>query len=197
MTVISFPFVLAYDRGRFLRREHIAPGSAVYSLLPETEKAFREIAEPQAYYALPSSPLSMEGVSGGARILCAATLGEGISGLMQERTEAGHVTEAYLLSALADEALFALSEALCRKLREDFPALSSPLFPGDALPLPLQKDILDCFRRERFWVDITINHSFMLTPEKTMLWLFPAENSGAADTPCAVCSRHGSCFPGS
>ena len=188
------PFSPLCDRASVCTRLALRPGTPLRrraeELFPRLEEILhRSLRGVLAYALSPALPaLGMPELDGaGDRIVCLATLGADISREITALSENREIFSAYLLDGMANEVLFSAADALYRsaadRAAEGGCHLSRRYAPGDGeLPLETNSLLLACFAGEEPLAHITASSSGVLTPGKTLLSIFGADESFAGET---------------
>ncbi len=134
------------------------------------------------------------------QIVCLVYSSQKIMDILEEMSAKGDYLELYLLNDLTNDMLFnasnQLNEYLAKGFKEEGLFLTRKFFPGEGdVPLELQKNLFDLLKKERDF-DLDINSSYMLIPEKSMMYAFGADKNNE-EVPwqhdCGLCSRE-DCF---
>ncbi len=197
-----------YSRRRIYKRLHIEPGTPVFdyaeNAFPGIVKAMEENLRMENCYSVFPRRLSF-GVNDVDRAQlqvaclssCSASILDAIIGMMDR----GDYLESYILNDLSNEVLFNASNQMNReiaaKVGRQGCRLSRRYSPGeDGLELEYQRPLLDCFRGEPRLSHVILTDSFMLEPEKSMLYVFGADPSfpeRSVEHDCSQCANS-SCF---
>lgn len=130
------------------------------------------------------------------QVVCLMYASRKIGHIMEEMTENGDYLECYILNDLSNDLLFNASNQLNKFLTETYEkqekCLTQKFFPGEGeVPLETQKTLLDIMK-EKNNLEVEINDSFMLTPEKSMLYAFGADSANEKrswEHDCSLCNR--------
>ena len=197
-----------YSRSRIYRRLHIEPDTPVFeyaeSAFPALVKLMEENLRMQNCYSIFPRQLciGVEDVDNAKMQVaclssCSGAIMDAITGLLDR----GDYLEGYILNDLSNEVLFNASNQMNReiaaKLSRQGCRLSRRYSPGEGgVELHCQLPLLDCFRDEPRLSHVTLTESFMLEPEKSMLYIFgadPAYPERSVEHDCSQCPNT-SCF---
>ena len=180
---------IQYDQARIFRRLHIEPGTYVYEYCTENfprlaEELQRRLRMTNCFCILNKPiPLGIEDIDNCQKqVVCLASCSSEILQAVEDLAAKGDFLESYLLNDLANEALFNASDQMNRQAEALVEAMGCHLTqrysPGEgAVPIELQKDLLECFRNDPALQHIHLTESYMLAPEKFMLYIFGADPS--------------------
>lgn len=197
-----------YDLNRVFRRLKIEPGTHVYEYAEEVfPKLIRTVEEKldmvNCYVVLHHGPsVNIEEVdSCSHQIVCLCSCSSRITQAIGHLLDQGDYLEGYLLNDLANEIMFNGSDQMNRQIAADLAAVDSRLTrrysPGEGeMDLPYQGLLLQCFREDHRLDFVKLTDSFMLTPEKSMLYLYGADqrNPGVSvEHDCSICANK-TCF---
>ena len=135
------------------------------------------------------------------QIVCLCSCSSRITQAIGHLLDQGDYLEGYLLNDLANEIMFNGSDQMNRQIAADLAAVDSRLTrrysPGEGeMDLPYQGLLLQCFREDHRLDFVKLTDSFMLTPEKSMLYLYGADqrNPGVSvEHDCSICPNK-TCF---
>ena len=197
-----------YDRNRIFRRLHIQPDTSAYryaeAVFPALERTARQQLRMTHCYAVEEGAPPM-GVPEVDRcryhITCLSTCSEGITAAITQLLERGDFLEGYILNDLANELLFNASDQMNRQISsvmsESGCHLTRRFSPGEQeLGLEYQPVLLSAFRDVPALSHVRLTESYMLHPEKSMLYLFGADCSNpeiSIEHDCSKCPNT-SCF---
>lgn len=130
------------------------------------------------------------------QIVCLVSSSRKLEELLGQMAQRGDYLEGYLLNDLSNELLFQASNQLNRHLSEKYEAegrfLTEKIFPGQGgVPLNRQDTLLRIMK-EKEALPVEINDSFMLLPEKSMLYAFGADAKNEKrpwEHDCSWCDR--------
>ncbi|MDO4554190.1 MAG: hypothetical protein Q4B70_03480 [Lachnospiraceae bacterium] len=130
------------------------------------------------------------------QLVCLCYTTEKILDLINGMMADGDFFEAYIINDMANEALFnasnRMNEHIFQKMKEEGRNLTEKYSPGeDGIPLEYQKDYLDLLLAETD-LEVTINKSYMLIPEKTMMYTYGADTTNpeiSVAHDCRKCSK--------
>lgn len=134
------------------------------------------------------------------QIVCLVYASQKIMDILEEMSAKGDYLESYLFNDLTNDMIFnasnQLNEYLAKSFKEKGMFLTRKYFPGEGdVPLKLQKNLFDLMKKERNF-DLDMNSSYMLIPEKSMMYAFGADKNNE-EVPwqhdCSLCSRE-DCF---
>lgn len=178
-----------YDRSRIFRRLHIEPGTTVYDycegIFPSLEEIVRQKLSMYHCYQVSRGEIRVgipEVDDSAYQVACLSTCTEEILKAVDSLLERGDFLEGYLLNDLSNEILFNASNQMNREIDARLRAagchLSCRYSPGEgALELRHQATLLARFRGEAVLGHIALTDTYMLTPEKSMLYLYGADPS--------------------
>ncbi len=196
--------VLRYDRERVFRRLRICPGTEVYERCVESFPALSRIADRTIqircgyHVSCGKIRVGVPEVDGCAyQIVCLASCGGEIEGEIRRLMDRGEMLEGYLLSELANDALFDCAGQMDRQIgdlaRSAGCRLSHRAVPGEGkVDLRCLAALLAPFREEPSLRCVTLNEAYMLVPERSMLYLFgagPGLPEISVDHDCGRCSN--------
>ena len=135
------------------------------------------------------------------RITCLSTCSEAITKAIAKLLEQGDFLEGYILNDLANEMLFNASNQMNRQIsaamEEKGCHLTRRFSPGEQeLGLEYQSVLLSAFHDVPAVSHVHLTESYMLYPEKSMLYLFGADHSNpeiSVEHDCGKCPNT-SCF---
>lgn len=197
-----------YDRSRIFRRLHIQPDTTAYryagAAFPALERTARQQLCMTHCYAVEEGapPMGLPEVDRCRyRITCLSTCSESITKAISQLIDQGDFLEGYLLNDLVNEMLFDGSEQMNRQIaaamKESNCHLTRRFSPGEQeLDLEYQSVLLDAFRGIPSLSHVRLTESYMLYPEKSMLYLFGADFSNpeiSVEHDCSKCPNT-SCF---
>ncbi len=199
---------LQYDQNRIFRRLHIDSGSYVHEcseeIFPQLESLVREKLHMIHCFRILDTPLQL-GIPDIDRcekqVVCLSSCGPEILQAADALIQQGDFLEGYLLNDLTNEILFNGSDQMNRIAEARVEAMNCHLTrrysPGEgSVPLELQRDLLSCFQNEPALQHIHLTESFMLAPEKSMLYIFgadPRNPKRSVEHDCSQCPNVG-CF---
>ncbi len=193
-----------YSRSRIYRRLHIEPDTPVYEY---SEKAFpnliriveEKLRMENCYSIFPKAlTFDIEKVdSAQLQVACISTCSEDILQAVDDLFEAGDYLDGYILNDLANEILFNASNQMNREIADKVAAfgcrLSRRYSPGeDGLELHYQKPLLKCFEGEPRLAHVILTETYMIKPEKSMLYVFgadPAYPALSLEHNCSLCNN--------
>ena len=197
-----------YDRERIFRRLHVEPDTNAYRYAQSVFPYLEEIAQQQLCmthcYSVEEDapPLGVPEVDRCKyRITCLSTCSEGITKAIAKLLDQGDFLEGYILNDLVNEMLFNASDQMNRQISaamaEKDCHLTRRLSPGEQeLGLEYQSVLLSAFRDTPAVSHVRLTESYMLYPEKSMLYLFGADPSNpeiSVEHDCGKCPNT-SCF---
>ena len=191
-----------YSRTRIYRRLHIEPDTPVYEY---SEKAFpnlirivEEKLRMENCYSIFPRVLSF-GIpkvdEAQFQVACLSSCSEDILRAVDDLFEAGDYLDGYILNDLANEILFNASNQMNREIARKVSSfgcrLSRRYSPGEgSVDLKYQAPLLACFKDEPRLEHVILTDSFMLKPEKSMLYVFgadPAYPELSVEHNCSLC----------
>lgn len=199
---------IQYDRDRIFRRLRIEPGTHVHDYAAASFPTLAEMAETQlrmvhAYTVQKSfPPVGIPEVdSCDYLVTCLSSCSEEIMAAIGGLLEKSDFLEGYILNDLVNEILFNASDQMNRQIAAAMKTLGCHLTrrfsPGEGeLALEYQAPLLETFRGEPSLEHVRLTESFMLYPEKSMLYLFGADRNNpeiSVEHDCGKCPNKG-CF---
>ncbi|WP_294548959.1 hypothetical protein [uncultured Pseudoflavonifractor sp.] len=197
-----------YDRERIFRRLHIEPDTNAYQYAQSVFPSLAEIARQQLCmthcYSVDENepPVGVPEVDRCKyRITCLSTCSENITREISQMLAQGDFLEGYILNDLVNELLFNASDQMNRQIsaamEEKGCHLTQRFSPGEReLGLEYQSSLLSAFHNIPAVSHVRLTESYMLYPEKSMLYLFGADRSNpeiSVEHDCGKCSNT-SCF---
>ncbi|MCI9121123.1 MAG: hypothetical protein HFG00_06310 [Oscillibacter sp.] len=176
-----------YDRERIFRRLHIEPGTHVYDYcvdaFPTLEETVRRDLRMYHCYAISQGEFQVglpEVDQCAYQVVCLSTCTEEILESIDALLKKGDFLEGYILNDLCNEILFNASNQMNREVDARLRSMGCHLTrrhsPGEGtLAIRYQSELLACFRSEPTLAHITLTDTYMLTPEKSMLYLYGAD----------------------
>ena len=143
---------------------------------PLIEEVYEELlrtATPFAIYKINQWLTGLKYIDDGQVALVAMTLGKGPDILEETYTEAGKLTEAYMVECLSNEILLGMySEFNQLYARFHRRYVTRYVFIGDDIPVSQMKDILDKLQQcgENSTAEIVANEYGVLTPSKSVVF---------------------------
>ncbi len=191
-----------YDRERIFRRLHIAPGTSVCEYAAEAFPALEDLVRRHlemvhCYTVLEHRDRT--GISevdrGKYVVVCLSSCAQGIVEEITQLLDRGDYLEGYILNDMVNEIFFNASDQMNRVIAAHLRGIGCNLTrrfsPGEGeFALEYQTDLLECFRGESALRDIHLTESYMLYPEKSMLYLFGADPGNPAlsvEHDCRIC----------
>jgi len=197
-----------YDQNRIFRRLKIEPGTHVYEYATEVfPKLTRTVEEKldmvNCYTVLHHAPpVNIPEVDCCShQIVCLSSCSDQITQAIGNLLEQGDYLEGYLLNDLVNEILFNGSDQMNRQIAAELAEgdckLTRRFSPGEGeMDLPYQAPLLQCFREDQRLDFVKLTDSFMLSPEKSMLYIYGADrrNPGVSvEHDCSICPNK-TCF---
>ena len=135
------------------------------------------------------------------QVACLSSCSEEILDVITDMIERGDYLEGYILNDLSNEVLFNASNQMNReiaaKVGERGCRLSRRYSPGEGgVDLCYQQPLLEVFRGEPRLQHVRLTDTFMLEPEKSMLYVFGADPSypeRSVEHDCSQCPNT-TCF---
>ena len=193
---------IQYDQSRIFRRLRIEPDTYVYEYsnehFPELVEQVKDNLHMLHCFCILDTPLKL-GIPDvddcEKQVVCLSSCGPEILQAAENLIEQGDFLEGYVLNDLANEILFNGSDQMNRIAESRVEAMGCHLTrrysPGEgSIPLELQKDLLSCFRNEPALQHVHLTESFMLAPEKSMLYVFgadPKKPKRSVEHDCSQC----------
>lgn len=193
---------IQYDRDRIFRRLRIEAGTNVHHYAAASFPALAEIAETRlqmvhAYTVQKNfQPVGIPEVDSCAYLVtCLSSCSEEIMSAIGGLLEQGDFLEGYILNDLVNEILFNASDQMNRQIAAAMKTLGCHLTrrfsPGEEeLGLEYQAPLLESFQGEQALAHVRLTESYMLYPEKSMLYLFGADGSNpeiSVEHDCSKC----------
>ena len=197
-----------YSRSRIYRRLHIEPDTPVFDYaegaFPSLVEAMEEHLHMENCYSIFPRSLSIgvEDVDDAQlQVACISSCSEEILDVIMDMMDRGDYLEGYILNDLSNEVLFNASNQMNREIAAKVAArgcrLSRRYSPGEGgVELGCQRPLLDAFRGEPRLAHVRLTESFMLEPEKSMLYVFGADPSfpeRSVEHDCSQCPNT-TCF---
>ena len=197
-----------YDQNRIFRRLKIKPETHVYEyatkVFPKLIQIVDENLDMVHCYAVlhHSPPVNIPEVdSCSHQVVCLSACLDQITQAIGNLLEKGDYLEGYLLNDLTNEILFNGSDQMNRQIAADLAKMDCRLTqrfsPGEGeMDLHYQASLLQCFREDQRLDFVKLTDSFMLAPEKSMLYIFGADrrNPGVSvEHDCSICPNK-TCF---
>lgn len=191
-----------YDRERVFRRLNIEPGTNVYdyalSAFPALETIVREKLRMVHGYTVLShpAPVGVPEVDDCAyQVVCLSSCSEEITAAIGQLLERGDYLEGYILNDLVNEILFSGSDQMNRRIAAELAdadcRLTRQFAPGEGeMELSCQADLLAHFREDPALDHVHLTDSYMLIPEKSMLYLYGADRKNperSVEHNCSTC----------
>ena len=176
-----------YDRERVFRRLHIEPGTEVYaysaSVFPRLEELLAQKLHMYNCYQISQGQIRVDlpEVDGCAyQVACLSTCTREIADTIDGLLEQGEFLEGYVLNDLVNDVIFNASDQMNRQIDVRVRSMGCHLTrrwsPGEGeLDLRYQEVLLARFREAADLGHITLNESYMLKPERSMLYLYGAD----------------------
>lgn len=190
-----------YDRDKIFQRLHIQPGTNVYdysvNIFPMLTEIVGQKLRMYHCYQISQGKVRVdlpEVDSCSHQVVCLSTCTTEILDAIEELLKRGDFLEGYILNDLTNDILFNASNQMNReidaKVRSIGCHLSERCSPGEgALDLRHQATLLSCFQEEPLLRHIALTDTYMLTPEKSMLYVYGADASLPWITVEHDCSR--------
>jgi len=129
------------------------------------------------------------------QVVCLSSCSEAIVDTITELLNGGDYLEGYILNDMISEILFNASDQMNRAIAEELALagrrLTRRFSPGEGgMELSWQAALLACFREDHALDYIRLTDTFMLVPEKSMLYLFGADEKNpqlSVEHDCSVC----------
>ncbi len=197
-----------YHRDRIFRRLKIEPGSSVYNYAAAAFPALEQIVSDKlrmvhCYCIIDhTAPIGVPEVDTCSQlVICLSSCSEEIMSAIGDLLDRGDFLEGYILNDLVNEILFNASDQMNRQisaqLRTTDCGLTRRFSPGEEeLSLEFQTRLLEPFRQEPSLDYIQLTESYMLYPEKSMLYLFGADSKNpeiSVEHDCSICPNK-TCF---
>ncbi len=197
-----------YSRSRIYRRLHIEKDTPVFDyseqVFPDLVKAMEEHLHMENCYSILPRGLSIgvEEVDGAQlQVACLSSCSGEILDVITDMIDRGDYLEGYLLNDLSNEVLFNASNQMnleiAARLKERGCRLSRRYSPGEGgVDLQYQRPLLEAFRGEPRLAHVRLTETFMLEPEKSMLYVFGADPSypeRSVEHDCSQCPNT-TCF---
>ena len=197
-----------YSRSRIYRRLHVEAGTPVFDYaegaFPGLVKAMEEhLHMENCYSILPRSLcIGVEDVDNAQmQVACLSSCSAEIMDVITDMMDRGDYLEGYILNDLSNEVLFNASNQMNReiaaKMARQGCRLSRRYSPGEGgVELHCQMPLLEAFKGEPKLAHVRLTESFMLEPEKSMLYVFGADPSypeRSVEHDCSQCPNT-SCF---
>lgn len=193
---------LQYDRERIFRRLKIEPGTHVHDYAMEAFPALARAAEEKlrmvhCYTLLEdAAAVGIPEVDGcDYQVACLSACSQDIMAEIGRLLERGDYLEGYILNDLSNEILFNASDQMNHRIAGELAAMDCRLTrrfsPGESeLALEYQAQLLGYFREDPSLDFVTLTDSYMLMPEKSMLYLFGADRRNperSVEHDCSQC----------
>ena len=203
-----FDAEVTYSKENIFKRLRIEKGTQVYdysdSVFPRLEKIVKNDLEMvQCYTILDKTlPMNVAEVDNSSRqVICLSSCSDKIMGQIQKLIDAGDLLEGYLLNDLVNDILFRGSDQMNRHIAGEVKRfgfrLSHKFSPGENdIPLSFQEYLLSQFREDKKLDYIHLTNSYMLIPEKSMLYINGADPGNpeiSVEHDCSQCSNT-TCF---
>lgn len=130
------------------------------------------------------------------QIACLCYISGDVGHWIEELFRQEKYLEGYLVDEIENEVLFQTADQINRQIQKKMEKEESPLTslycPGDgSVGMEIQKHLLSCMKQETV-LEVKMNESGMLFPEKAMLWCFGADEKnlpGQMQHSCKRCKK--------
>lgn len=182
----SYKFKAYVNNEKLFKKLHIEDGMEVFN---SANKVIGEVKEfisknmcISAWYA--KAHINFMGFNEGTDkdcIICLVSSRDDIGDFSREMMDGGNYLKGYLLYEAANHALFEASENFSRFVRQEElkngRKLGRRYFAGDGIiDLDIQREVLEILKKQED-VDVYINERDVLFPERSLLYVFAAEEA--------------------
>jgi hypothetical protein len=180
----SFKFKPHVNNEKLFKKLHIEEGTEVFNsankIIDEVKELISKNMCISAFYA--KSDINLIGLNEETDktcIICLVSSKDDIGDFSGEMMDGGNYLKGYLLYEAANHALFEASENFSKMVRQEELKNGRKLgrrhFAGDGtIDLEMQREILEILKKQEC-VDVFINERDVLFPERSLLYMFAAE----------------------